>query len=142
MTITRIVVATDGSENAARAMGYAAEIAKGVGATVIAVHVFEPLALLGHLEPPVDFAAKEAEIRSVLHDDWCAPLAEAGIEFESKVVEGNPAKALVDTAREVGADLIIMGARGLSRVKEVLLGSTSTKVLHHAHVPVTVVPPA
>jgi nucleotide-binding universal stress UspA family protein len=142
MTIARIVVATDGSENAARAMEHAAEVAHGTGASVVAIHVFEPLALLGHVEPPVDFAAKEAEVRSVLQDTWCAPLAAAGVTFESRVVEGTPATALVDTAREVNADLIVMGARGLSRVKELLLGSTSTKVLHHAHIPVTVVPPA
>lgn len=142
MTISTIVVATDGSPNATHAVAHAAEVAKGTGASVVAVHVFEPLALLGHLEPPVDFAAKEAQAREVLQDTWCAPLAEAGVPFTSRVVEGTPAAAIVDTAREVNADLIVLGARGLSRVQELVLGSTSTKVLHEARVPVTVVPTA
>jgi nucleotide-binding universal stress UspA family protein len=142
MTITTIVVATDGSENASRAVAHAADVAAGTGAKVIAVHVFEPLALLGRVEPPVDFLAREAEAAELLQSTWCAPLSAAGTSFEARVVEGKPSVALLEVARDVDADLIIMGARGLSRVKGLLLGSTSTKVLHHAHRPVTVVPPA
>lgn len=142
MTISTILVATDGSTHAMRAMEHVAEVAKATGASVVVVHVFEPLALLGHLEPPVDFAVQEAEVQRVCNDTWCAPLAAAGVTYRAQVVEGTPATAIIDAASAAGADLIVVGARGLSRVKELMLGSTSTKVLHHAHVPVTVVPPA
>jgi len=141
MSIEMIVVATDGSPNATRAVAHAAEIASATGAQVVAVHVFEPLALLGHVEPPIDFAAQEAEALALLEAAWCAPLAAAGVRFEARIVEGSPAAAIVDLAREVDADLIVLGARGLSQARELLLGSTSMKVLHSAHLPVTVVAP-
>jgi nucleotide-binding universal stress UspA family protein len=142
MSIEMIVVATDGSPNATRAVAHAAEIAQATGARVVAVHVFEPLARLGHVEPPVNFATQESDALALLGTDWSAPLVAAGVRFEPRVVEGVPASAIVELAHEVGADLIVLGARGLSKAKELLLGSISMKVLHSAHLPVTVVPPA
>lgn len=141
MTIATIVVATDGSENSARAVAHAADVARACAARVVALHVFEPLALLGRVKPPVDFAAQEEATRRILQDEWCAPLRAAGVEFEARLVENTPADGVLDVAAEVGADLIVVGARGLSRLKELVLGSTSTTVLHRARCPVTVVPP-
>ena len=140
MSVQKILVATDGSESAGRAVTFAAELARATGAAVVAVHVFEPLALLGEVAPPVDFAASEARARTELHETWCAPLIAADVTFTAEVIEGAPAAAIVSLARDHNVDLIVVGARGHSRLGELLLGSTSSGVLHHAPVPVTVVP--
>lgn len=142
MTISRILVATDGSDTARRAMEFASEMAQTADATVVAVHVFEPLALLGHVAPPVDFASHEADAARVLQEVWCAPLAAAGVSFTSTVVEGAPVAAIADLARSTGADLIVVGSRGLSEARKLLVGSTSSGLLHEAGIPVVVVPPA
>ena len=52
---------------------------------------------------------------------------------------GEPAEAIVDTARENGADLVIVGTRGENAAKRALMGSVSTSVLHHAPCDVLVV---
>ena len=66
-------------------------------------------------------------------------LEQCGIE--PKLVEGlgEPAEAIVDTARENGADLVIVGTRGENAAKRALMGSVSTSVLHHAPCDVLVV---
>ncbi|MFZ4516739.1 MAG: universal stress protein, partial [Acidimicrobiia bacterium] len=107
--------------------------------TVIAVHVFEPLALLGHLPPPVDFAVAEQHAFELLRDTWCAPLTKAGVTFDVRVVEGVPGPAIVALAAESQANQIVLGSRGRSSVADLVLGSTSSYVLHHAEVPVTIV---
>lgn len=141
MKLDTIVVATDGSGNGRRAVEHAAAVAGSSGARVVAVHVFEPLALLGRVEPPIDFAAQEEATRRILRDEWCEPLAQAGVTFEARLVENTPAEGILEVAEAVGADLIVVGARGLNRLAEFVLGSTSTRLLHEARAPVTVVPP-
>ena len=140
MTIRTIVVGVEGSANAEAAVVLAAEVARGRGARVVAVHAFEPLALLGKVEPPVDFAVLEETTRRTLRDEWCAPLHDAGVVYEARVVENDPVHGLVEAADEVEADLIVVGARGMSRLKGLVLGSTSIKLPQVAGRPVTIVP--
>ncbi len=56
----------------------------------------------------------------------------AGVEAESRPREGDPADALLDVAEEVGADLIVVGNKGMTGAKRFLLGSVPNKVSHHA----------
>lgn len=56
-----------------------------------------------------------------------------------KIIEGNPGRAIIDEAKKTNADLIVVGSRGLSGLKEVLVGSTSHYVVQHAHCPVFVI---
>jgi nucleotide-binding universal stress UspA family protein len=57
---------------------------------------------------------------------------EAGVETQSFARQGDPADAILDVAEEVGADLIIVGNKGMSGAKRFLLGSVPNKVSHHA----------
>jgi nucleotide-binding universal stress UspA family protein len=141
VSIDRIVVGVDGSEGSSDAVLFCADLASAVGAEVVAVHAFEPLALLGKVEPPVDFAAVKDQIGTLLHDDWCQPLAERGVAFRIAVVEDDPVTAMVDAAQAEGADLVVVGTRGLGGVKGLVLGSVATKLPHRCPVPVTIIPP-
>jgi nucleotide-binding universal stress UspA family protein len=103
---------------------------------VAAVHV-RPHAGRGPGHPPVD-PDEKAERRKELEDAE-AFLSAEGIEARVVAGVGDPAKAIVDEARDWGADLIVVGTRGLGGAKRLLLGSVSTKVLHHAPCDVLVV---
>jgi nucleotide-binding universal stress UspA family protein len=142
MSISIIVVGVDGSEGAAHALTWLAGLAGQLGATVVAVHAFEPLAHLGDQDPPYDFAVVEERVRGQFETAWIAPLTEAGVHTETRLMHGSPDGCLLDAAEDVGADLIVVGARGLGMFRGLALGSTSNKVMHMSKLPVVVVPPA
>lgn len=141
MKVERIVVGVDGSENACRAVEWAAGLAALTGARVVAVHA---LGLLFHGEHGEVTPAqpRRAEIETKLEREWCAPLDAAGVAHECRVSDGPPVMVLLDAADELDADLIVVGSRGLGGFPELLLGSTSTQVAQLAHHPVTIIPPA
>jgi nucleotide-binding universal stress UspA family protein len=142
VTVHHVVVATDGSDNATDAVRWAADIAAATGAVVTAVHVFEPLSWLHGQDGPIDLAALRATAEQELDGDWSEPLLGAGVPFDSVVVEGRPSQAIAEVAIECGADLVVIGARGLSTLRGLVVGSTSMQLPHLVHVPVTIVPPA
>lgn len=140
MTIKSILVATDGSANGSAAVAAAGTLAKQCDARVLAVHVFEPLALLGHVPPPVDFAAHARHAEELLDSDWTVSLTELGVDYDCEVVEGKPSEAILEAANTAHADLIVVGARGLSPLERLLVGSTTHALLEEAPCPVVVVP--
>ena len=88
----------------------------------------------GGVEAPIAIVPDEA-LRMVGERiiERCQTLAKGkGITFESKIVDGDPAKTVVELAREKNADLIVVGSRGLGRVKGLLLGSVSQKIVQAA----------
>jgi nucleotide-binding universal stress UspA family protein len=134
----RIVVGFDGSDNARKALARAAEIANG--ATVAVVSATSPARLLRDPaqgvapEDPADVEARTqalAEAREYLEGK--------GITGQYVAGHGNPADVIVQEAEESGADLIIVGTRGLNAAQRVFLGSISTNVVHHATCDVLVV---
>jgi nucleotide-binding universal stress UspA family protein len=141
MVVSRIVVGVDGSENAARAVEWAAGLATATGAEVIAVHA---LGLIEHLDGDgiVPSEPHRDEIRQRFDTQWCAPLDAAGVSSRRVLRDGNAQLALLAVAEEQFADLIVVGSRGLGGFPELLLGSTSTQVAQHARCPVTIVPHA
>jgi nucleotide-binding universal stress UspA family protein len=65
-------------------------------------------------------------------DEAAGRLREAGLEVEIHAREGDPADAILDVAEEEGADLIVVGNKGMTGAKRFLLGSVPNKVSHHA----------
>ncbi|HET9442487.1 MAG TPA: universal stress protein [Acidimicrobiales bacterium] len=139
MALRRIVVGVDGSDNAAVAVAWAASLAAATGAEVVAVHA---LGLLDHLGPgdPVLAQPHRDEIGLEFEKAWCAPLDEPGVACRKVMRDGPPADVLLAEADEVGADLIVVGSRGVGTVAELVLGSTSTQVARRSTRPVTIVP--
>jgi nucleotide-binding universal stress UspA family protein len=126
----KIVVGYDGSEHAKRALERAAAMADGGAVSVVAgVHVTPPLGRGGGRGSEDPF---EAEGADKALEDAKAFLASKGIETRVVKGVGDPGKAIVDEATDWGADLIVVGTRGLSLAERVVLGSVSTWVLHHA----------
>ena len=140
--VATIVVAHDGSEGAIHALAWATGLATQVsGARLVVVHAWSPLDELGKHKPGVDMATLHAEALATLRDEWCKPVADAGVPFEARIVEDLPIEAVCRTAREVDADLIVCGTRGRGGVKGLLLGSVAKELPGKSHLPVTVVPP-
>jgi nucleotide-binding universal stress UspA family protein len=138
---TQIVVGTDGSQGASIAVGAAVELAKLTGATVHVVHAYKVIsaaslsagAEVGML-PAVGVLDSNdlAEERGrLVCDDVVERAREAGVTAVAHSVPGDAADALVSVANEVGADLVVVGNRGMSGVKRFVLGSVPNKVSHH-----------
>ena len=138
--ITTILTGVDGSPDSTAALEWATALARRLGAEVVAVHA---VGLLEHLSPtgdPVPAAAHRAEIERVFHEQWCAPLDVEGVRSRRLLCDGPPAMVVLRVAEEEGADLIVVGSRGVGGFPELQLGSTSAQVVQHANVPVTVIP--
>ena len=140
-----IVVGTDGSATAKEAVRQAIDLANQVGASLDIVSAYEPVPqsrlrdearqapedLQWMINPREDV---EATLR-----DAAEELEEAGIQVETFAREGDPADAILDVAEERGADLIVVGNKGMTGAKRFLLGSVPNKVSHHAPCSVLIV---
>ena len=136
-----VLVPVDGSDASARAAAWAATYAAARGAELILLHVHaargsETLAL-GALDA-AQIEEAERRIAGPSFDKARAAIGAAAVA-RTLVSIGDPAEEIVALARRERASLIVMGSRGLSPVRELLLGSVSEKVIRHADCAVTVV---
>lgn len=136
---SNVVVAVDGSDEARNAARHGVGLARRFDATVHAVHVLDRRTLRVGTGGADDRLRRRAE--TVL-SDATALASDHGVAVESVLEEGVPARAVVDVADEVGADLIVAGQRGSRGVADRLLGSVTEGVLAGSDVPVLVVPGA
>jgi nucleotide-binding universal stress UspA family protein len=139
VSVRTILVGVDPSPGSRAALEWAAELAADLGARVVLVHAYEPLAHVGELAPGVDLRALREQARRELEGPLCEPLRARGLEHEARVQEGNPASVLVDAAEAVEADLVVVGARRQSRLKGLLLGSTSSRLAQLTPRPVVII---
>ncbi len=128
--ISKILVGIDGSENAEKALEHAVELAKKHKAKITLLNVEGPVLL--SLKPEV---AKEIG-ESILSG---AAARVKGVEFNTQVEFGNPAETIIEVTEKGNYDIIVVGSRGLSKVKRFFLGSVSDDVSHHARGSVLVV---
>jgi nucleotide-binding universal stress UspA family protein len=133
-----IVVGTDGSETARKAVSDAIELAKTVGARLDIVSAYEPVSGQRLREEsrdvPEDMAWKvnpREDVEATL-EDAMEDVGDSGVQAETFAREGDPADAILDVAEERGADLIVVGNKGMTGAKRFLLGSVPNKVSHHA----------
>ena len=132
----RILLATDGSEDAALAARAAVDLAMGAGAELHVAHAWQAV-------PTTRFdafvrASLLAEARELL-EAQVALLGEAGADVAGAHLREGPAvDEVLDLAGEIGADLVVVGSRGRGPVKRLILGSVSEGVVHHALRPVLV----
>lgn len=132
----RIAVATDGTTTASRAVAFAAEMAERYGAELLLVQVIVPPDLPGTQVGAADVTrAREAERALAARADSLA-----GSRGRARVVlDEKPARAIVDTAEEEDADVVVVGNQGMSGRKEFLLGNVPNWVSHNARCTVIIV---
>ena len=109
----KILVGTDGSKTAAKAVDRAVDLAKTLGASVTIM------------------TAGRGEGAQAVVEREAGRHAKAGVEIDTKVVEGDPSSALVDTAESGGYDLLVVGNKGMTGASRFFLGSVPNKVSHH-----------
>jgi nucleotide-binding universal stress UspA family protein len=129
-----LVVGVDGSAGSAHALAWAGDVARATGGSVLALHTRVP----GVSRLPAG-AAREND-----PDDaaprWVQPLVDGGIPVSVDVVDGHPASALAARAASDGACLVVVGARGAGGLHDLHIGSVALRLLHHAQLPVVIVP--
>jgi len=140
--LKKILIATDGSPSALRAVELGLEVAEEEGAQPVFVHVaptkdFLPVAGFGMAPVAVPHELEEAD--GVPLDEATRIAEERGLETETKLLTGNPAREVVAYADAIDADMIVLGSHGYGAISSVLLGSVSRGVLHGTTRPVLIV---
>ena len=135
----KILVPLDGSECSLRALEKAIEIAKKFNGKITLISVYN---VSSFKVTPSQVFNYIIEIRkageSILEEATKIVKAE-GIQVEKVVEEGHIVERIVNKARDENFDLIVLGAQGISKIKEILLGSVSQGVISHSTCPVLVV---
>jgi nucleotide-binding universal stress UspA family protein len=140
-----ILVGTDGSETAGKAVEHAIELAVSLTSRLLIVSAFEPVSGSRLREESTQVPA-DLQWMVNPREDVDATLAVAledaevqGVDVQSFARQGDPADAILDVAEEQGADLIVVGNKGMTGAKRFLLGSVPNKVSHHAPCSVLIV---
>ena len=124
----------DGSDNSYRALDAALLLSEKLGSSITVIHVME--------EVPITHIGSEKMLNELLeaykkeNQDIllkCTEIAnQKGLTIKTFLIQGNPASAILDYNKKEKFDLVIMGSRGLGTFKELLLGSVSSKIVHHS----------
>jgi nucleotide-binding universal stress UspA family protein len=138
--LATIVWATDGSENADRALPFVTKLAADSGARVIVLYVNEVFTT--HISAGLPVRADEADIEQKIARQAEAVVA-AGVDAEARVVPVDttgPSMTIAQVARDEGADVVVVATRGHTALGGLLVGSVTQRLLHISPCPVAVVP--
>ena len=138
-----ILIATDGSDLAGKAVVAGLDLARLIGAKVTAVKASEPWTAMSAGEvalafPVEDYEKAAAEDAARILDAVKAAAKQQGVTCDTVHVNDFPAEAIIATAKERGCDLIVMSSHGRRGLARVLLGSQATSVLTQSTVPVLI----
>ena len=149
----KILVPVDGSEHSLKALEEASQIAKMSSGKITLINVYsvqlimmpEPSAS-GYTGTPVFTGADFSRITEAAQksgnrilQDGEQRISATGVQVEKMLVEGHTVQEIVRAANDGNFDLIVIGARGISHIREMLLGSVTDGVIHHAHCAVLVI---
>jgi nucleotide-binding universal stress UspA family protein len=131
---TKILVPADGSDNSYRALEAALVFSEKLGSSVSVVNVMEHVPIT-HIESEKLLSellqAYKKENQEILSK--CSDIAhQQGITIKTVLLQGNPAPVILDYIKKENFDLVIMGSRGMGKFKELILGSVSSKIMHHS----------
>jgi nucleotide-binding universal stress UspA family protein len=142
--IGTILVPTDFSEGAAYALRWARALARAFGAKIIVLHVLDlpvawtPLGGLGSIPTPI--SAESVEQLTIEAQTILDTMAQGASEVAHRVVrDGHPREVILAAAKEVGADVVVMGTHGRRGVSQLFIGSVAEHVVRHSPVPVLTV---
>lgn len=133
---TKILLATDGSEDAAQAREVAADLARRSGSELHLVHVWHDV------PSPYAHAFVKRELKrqgQEVIDAQKSKIEDAGVSVAATHLRGGRThEEIIELSEELEVGLLILGSRGLGAVRRILLGSHSEAIVHHARVPVLV----
>ena len=136
---SRILVAVDGSESARRAFERSVYLAQRCDSRLDIIHVVLDSTYGGDSAVTFQLIEDLKERGKKLLEQYKSETKRNNVQAETLLELGDHAQVIIDIANKNDYDLIIMGSRGLGPFKELLLGSVSFKVMHHAKCPVMVV---
>ena len=131
---TKILVPVDGSDNSYKALEAALILSEKLGSNISVVNVMEQVPIT-HIESEKLLSelleAYKKENQEILSK--CSDIAQQkGITIKTVLLQGNPAPVILDYSKKENFDLVIMGSRGMGKFKELILGSVSSKIVHHS----------
>jgi nucleotide-binding universal stress UspA family protein len=131
----RILLPTDGSEDAIRATEAASDLARRCGAELHVVHVWHDVRGFAH-----DFVKRELrrQGQDILDEQVEKIRASGGDVTKAYLRKGRTSNEVIALCKEIDAGLLVVGSRGLGTVRRLLMGSQSEEIVHHAQVPVLV----
>jgi len=141
---TNILIPTDGSELAGKAVRHGIALARQVGARAIALTVLPPFHMLTTdtqmlEDTPPQYKARMREHAEKTLGAVARAASTAGVACETVHIEHeHPYQAIIDTAALKGCDLIVMASHGRHGISAIVLGSETVKVLTHSKIPVLV----
>jgi nucleotide-binding universal stress UspA family protein len=131
---TKILVPVDGSDNSYRALDAALVLSEKLGSNITVIHVME--------EVPITHIGSEKLLNELLEAykkenqdilSRCSEIAtQKGLTINTFLLQGNPASVILDFSKKEKFDILIMGSRGLGKFKELILGSVTSKIVHHS----------
>ena len=148
----KILVPLDGSEHSLRALEKAVQIAEKFSGKITLIHVYsvQPIMMpepstVGSLSIPIITGAEVStmieaakKLGNRILEDGEKRIKTSGVKVEKMLVEGHAVEEIVRVADQGSFDLIVIGARGVSHMREMLLGSVTDGVIHHARCPILV----
>ncbi len=141
-----ILVCIDGSEHALKALQYAVDIANKSEASLTVLEVVEVFGTSniyfgypGYYNIPVTSEDHLEKIANERLEKLLAPLGELKGSFHRKIAKGDPAVEIIEVIESGKFDLVILGTHGRGALGRFLLGSVSSKVVHHSKAPVMVI---
>lgn len=143
ITLKKILCPIDFSGHSRVALDYATALARWYEAEIVALHAYSvamvPATIGGYAATSVGIPITREEVEHDL-EHFVEPARAFGVKLSRSVSAGSPAQAVLDCARKLPADLIVMGTHGASGFERWLIGSVTEKVLRKASCPVLVVP--
>lgn len=138
----KILVTTDASKNAVKALMEAKKLAECTGASIDIMHVVKnPIRrpYIGVNEESLKTMKDLEKLGKEILDDAAKLFNDFQGEVNYKLRSGNPADVIIEEAKDSEYDLIVMGSRGLGTFSRTMLGSVSNKVLSHSDVDVLII---
>jgi nucleotide-binding universal stress UspA family protein len=148
MRIKRILVPVDFSDNSLQALDYATQLAKPFKAEILVFFVVEPV----YYATPADMYGPSANLSMLLDEQrrigreqlarLSKKLEKRGLKIRTAMQTGTPYQAIVDAAKKLKADLIVMATHGRTGLSHLLMGSVTEKVVRSAACPVLTFAPS
>lgn len=135
----KILVAVDGSESAKKAFDRAVFLAQKCNSKLYTAHVVLDWEYGGDSATTFELIDELRENGAKILEQCKKQALQNNIQIETILEQGDYASEIIEIGKRLDCDLIILGSRGMSPLKELMLGSVSYKVMHHASCPVMIV---